>query len=377
MAQMHEKSPIKLSPPPMIFRKQLLDWFEKTGRHDLPWRTDWSPYPIMVSEFMLQQTTVATVIPYFHKFMKTFPTVERLAAAPLDRVLELWSGLGYYARARNLQAAAQMIVKDFGGRMPSTAEDVKTLPGVGRYTAGAILSFAFNKPEPVVDGNVIRVLSRIYGIKENVKDPKTIENIWSIAWQLVPPQGARDYNSALMDLGATVCRPSGPDCLVCPFFNQCWARKHNAQSEIPMASADRPKKTVHVHAALAERKGRWALVQRPAEGLYGGLWEFPSVTAAKSSWTAKEAREAFRQGFGIGCQNLSSLPAVKHVLTHREMFVYPWVISVDETPDKDSAVTLKWTTLEEAEKMGISSLTRKVLLALKNHRGTTRKDLLL
>lgn len=359
----------KLSPSPVSFRKRLLDWHKKSGRHDLPWRSDdWSPYSILVSELMLQQTTVATVIPYFHRFMKAFPNAQKLADAPLDRVMELWSGLGYYARARNLRAAAQMIVKDFSGRMPSTADEVKKLPGVGRYTAGAILSFAFNKPEALVDGNVIRVLSRIYGIRENVKDPKVVEKIWAIAWQIVPPSGARDFNSALMDLGATVCRPSSPDCLVCPFFDACWARKHGAQDEIPVAAADKPRKEIHVHVALAERNGFWALTRRPAKGLYGGLWEFPSVAMAHGS-SQLEITAALEELLSARFYGMKSLPPIKHVLSHREMHLHPWIVKMDSNPAEklNDASTASWRPINEIDKMGISSLTRKMLKALRGH----------
>ncbi|HNG45733.1 MAG TPA: A/G-specific adenine glycosylase, partial [Elusimicrobiota bacterium] len=184
------------------FRSRLLAWYKKHGRHDLPWRKGgWDPYRILVSELMLQQTGVQTVVPYFHRFVKRFPTFKALSRAPQEKVLALWSGLGYYARARNLQKAAQTIVAEHGGRLPRTRAAVEDLSGVGPYTAGALLSFAYNQSEALVDGNVIRVLARVYGIRRNTKEPPVLKKIWDLARSLVPPDGARHFNSALMDLG--------------------------------------------------------------------------------------------------------------------------------------------------------------------------------
>jgi len=344
------------SPAPAVFRRKLLRWYEKAGRHGLPWRNGWSAYHVLVSELMLQQTTVAAVIPYFHRFLKSFPTFKALAAAPLEKVLEHWSGLGYYARARNLQAAAQKIVRDFGGRMPATREEVLSLPGVGPYTAGAILSFAYDKPEALVDGNVIRVISRIHGITENTKAPKILQKIWGVARALVPPEGARHFNSALMDFGATLCRPAAPDCLICPLAADCWARKNGRQNDIPRAEADKPRKKIFVHAALMERDGKVALVRRPDTGLYAGLWEFPGAITPRKSFSINDARKIFEEKWGAPAAGMVRLPAVRHVLSHREMTVAPWVF---QTRSKDPPV--RWFSWKEADGLAVSSLTRKIL----------------
>jgi A/G-specific adenine glycosylase len=362
-----------LSPSPVVFRKALLGWYEKAGRHGLPWRKKWSLYHVLVSEFMLQQTTVATVLPYFDRFLKEFTTLESLAAARLERVLELWSGLGYYARARNLHAAAQRLVNEHGGRLPKDPALVMDLPGVGKYTAGALLSFVHDAPQALVDGNVIRVLSRVYGVTEDVKEPAVVENLWALAWKLVPPSGARHYNSALMDLGAQVCRPSSPDCLVCPLFDPCWARRHGKQEELPRSESAAARKAVHVVTALLRRNGKWALVRRPAKGLYGGLWEFPgetvSGTVADDAWAPRLLQKAL----GAPVRTREALPVVKHVLSHREIHVHPWIceptgvgaLAKGKAVVADGEGESGWYTLREIERMAISSLTRRVVERLK------------
>jgi A/G-specific adenine glycosylase len=345
-----------LTPSPVEFRRVLLAWHERSGRHDLPWRGTFSPYRVLVSEFMLQQTTVSTVLPYFRRFMDAFPTLKDLAEAPAERVMELWSGLGYYARARNLHAAARALTDAHGGRLPETREAVEDLPGVGRYTAGALLSFAYDKAEALVDGNVIRVLARIYGIQEDTKDPKVQERIWSLAWALVPPKGARHFNSALMDLGATLCRPAGPDCLVCPFFKTCWARRHGKEDEIPAVGADRPKKEMHRHVGLLRHGGRWALVRRPDKGLYAGLWEFPAVEGGPADGAAAVAA-GLSKAVGVPVTLAKSLPGFTQVLSHRLMHLHPWLGEAAGAPAAAHSPS-------EIEGMAIASYTRRLLSLL-------------
>jgi A/G-specific adenine glycosylase len=350
-------------PSPVLVRRKLLGWYKKQGRHDLPWRGAFNPYHVLVSEFMLQQTTVSTVIPYFHRFMEAFPTVEALAAAPLERVMELWSGLGYYARARNLHASARLLVEKYRGHLPATREEVEELPGVGRYTAGALLSFIHDKPEALVDGNVIRVISRLYGIQEDVKDPKTQEKIWAVAWKLVPPkggvreEGARHFNSALMDFGATVCRPSGPDCLVCPLFAECWARRNGKEEELPRVALDRPKKQIVLHAGLISLDGRWSLARRPPKGLYANMWEFPTVELPARAPESDVAR-ALEKALGTPLALERRLPSISHTLTHREISLHPWRGTAPSAGDGP------WFTAPDIARMAVSSLTRKLLSLL-------------
>jgi A/G-specific adenine glycosylase len=347
---------------PALFRSRLLAWYKKNGRHDLPWRKGgWDPYRILVSELMLQQTGVQTVIPYFHRFLKRFPTFEALARAPQEKVLALWSGLGYYARARNLQKAAQTIVAEHGGRLPRTRAAVEDLSGVGPYTAGALLSFAYDQPEALVDGNVIRVLARVYGIRRNTKEAPVLKKIWRLARALVPPDGARHFNSALMDLGATVCKPANPDCGACPLATGCWANRNGRASDLPVVGAEGPKKLLHVHAAIVEQGGRWLLRRRPPTGLYAGLWEFPGLEFKDSPPAAQVAR-FLRERFRAAPSSPRPLPALRHTLSHREIVVHPWRCKLEKT-----AGGHRWFPAKDIDRLAISSLTRRVWQQVRFH----------
>lgn len=311
---------------------------------------------------MLQQTTVATVIPYFHRFVRRFPTLATLAAAPLQKVLELWSGLGYYARARNLHRAAQILVRDHGGRMPRTREAVESLPGVGPYTAGAVLSFAFDQRAALVDGNVIRVLARVYGVRENTKAAPVLKRLWALATVLTPPGGARHYNSALMDLGATVCRPAAPDCARCPLTKDCWARRNGRVADLPRTGADPAKKQLYWHAALIEKDGRWFLRRRPPAGLYAGLWEFPGLEFVKPP-PRKDIPRLFEERFGARPRSPRAPAPLRHALSHREIALFPWVCEpVGASADG------RWFRAGEIPRLAVSSLTRRVW-------GHARRDL--
>jgi A/G-specific adenine glycosylase len=325
---------------------------------------------------MLQQTTVAAVLPYYRRFLAKFPDAKKLSAAPLERVLEVWSGLGYYARARNLHAAVKTVVKDREGRWPYTADALRALPGVGPYTAGAVLSFAFNKAEAVVDGNVVRVLSRVYGVREDVKDPRTQARLWALARALVPPGGGRDFNNAIMDLGATVCRPAAPECRACPLHGACAARKQGAQGAIPFASAAKPRLKIHVHAGLVEDGRRWALARRPAGGLYGGLWEFPGRIFSGPRAGKKQVSAALEKLLRRKLTLTRRLPPVRHVLSHREMYVHPWIgkaaargtarAGAGRTPR--APVSISWRPFSDMDRMAISSLTRRLAALLPGFR---------
>ncbi len=352
---------------PGYFQQRLLSWFAKNGRHDLPWRKTWSGYHVLVSELMLQQTTVSAVIPYFHRFLKKFPSLKSLANARVDQVLALWSGLGYYARARNLHKAAQKIQTDFHGQMPNTRQEVESLPGVGPYTAGAILSFAFNKSEALVDGNVIRVFARIFGIRENMKDPKNTKRIWDIAQKMIHPTKARVYHSALMDFGATMCRPDSPDCVHCPFLKNCRAYAGNMQDEIPVLLSDRPKRPLHLSVGIVRCGDKYALIKRPDKGLYAGLWEFPSIELGKNKVFPVIGHESvtalFMRFFKMSptppISFVRTLPIVRHTLTHREITAHPW-LGLCHQPIK----SLTWRKISDINKMAISSLTRKIQSAV-------------
>lgn len=265
------------------YADRLLEWYDLCKR-DLPWRRTKDAYRIWVSEIMLQQTRVETVIPYYERFMDKFPTAIALAEAPESEVLKAWEGLGYYSRARNLQAAVREVQEQYGGQVPDTPEHVASLKGVGPYTAGAILSIAFNRPEPAVDGNVMRVLSRFFLLEDDIAKPSTRVRIERVARELIPDGRAGDFNQALMELGATVCTPKSPHCLTCPVMEHCAARLAGREHELPLKTKAKPPRPEQRLVALVEGEGEHAgrvlIRQRPGSGLLARLWELPHVLAA-------------------------------------------------------------------------------------------------
>lgn len=304
----------------------LLAWLPRV-RRDLPWRRRRDPYAVWVSEIMLQQTQVATVIPYFERWLARFPDIASLAAASQDTLLKAWEGLGYYARARNLQHAAQAVMARHGGVLPSRREALLALPGIGRYTAGAILSLAFGQAEPVLDGNVRRVLCRVYDIASDPAAPATERELWSLAGNLVQaaPEGqAGDLNEALMELGALVCVPGQPACSACPLAGVCLAQARGVQAERPVTAKRAPTPHYTVAAALVlDDAGRYLIARRPTHGLLGGLWEFPS-TPAEASGTGQRAQEslpdflvrAVDERLGIQIAAGARLGQISHAYTH-------------------------------------------------------------
>ena len=260
-------------------RQRLLEWYGE-ARRDLPWRADRDAYRILVSEFMLVQTTVAAVIPYYERFLRRFPDVRSLAEADEQEVLKAWEGLGYYRRARQLRAAAQQVVATHGGTIPDDAEAVRALPGVGPYIAGAVLSFAFDRSEPIVEANSQRVLVRLLALRDDLKSAPVRGRIWQAAARLVPPVRAGDFNQALMDLGATVCTPRQPSCLLCPVAPLCRARRLGLQDAIPRTSPKPPPAAVAEACAVVSQRGRILIVQRGPGRLWERFWEFPTVHIA-------------------------------------------------------------------------------------------------
>ncbi|NIK80326.1 A/G-specific adenine glycosylase [Paenibacillus castaneae] len=276
------------------FSTELLSWYRLVKR-DLPWRTNRDPYRVWVSEIMLQQTRVDTVIPYYNTFMSKFPTVEALAAAPETEVLKCWEGLGYYSRARNLQAGAKEVVERYGGIVPDDKASVAGLKGVGPYTSGAIMSIAFNRPEPAVDGNVMRVLSRYFCLEDDIAKPSTRIGIEKLAASLIPEGAAGDFNQALMELGALVCTPKSPSCLPCPVMEHCAARLNGRETELPIKTKAKPPRPEFRAAAIVagsgENKGKILVRQRPATGLLAQMWELPHLllTPDKANWLDEKA----------------------------------------------------------------------------------------
>ena len=292
-----------------LLQRKLLGWYRRSHR-DLPWRRSRDPYRIWLSETMLQQTRVETVIPYYDRFLERFPTVEALACADEEDVLRHWAGLGYYARARNLKRAAEAIVRDHGGELPREAEVLATLPGVGPYTVGAIRSIAYRERAALVDGNVARVFSRLLA-----RPRLSSSTLWSIAWELVPEKRADLFNQALMELGATVCTPRKPACVRCPLRDVCRARDLGRAEDFPEPRSRTQPRRVEGLAGVLESRGRILLLRRPSRGLLGGLWETPTSEGSSPG----ELVAALEERTGIRARPAGELGRVRHLFTHRAL----------------------------------------------------------
>ncbi len=307
-----------------LFSDRLLSWFDKQGRHDLPWQKNPTAYRVWISEIMLQQTQVVTVIPYFERFMKTFPDVNALASANMDDVLHHWTGLGYYARARNCHKAAKLIVEECQGHFPSSLDEMMALPGIGRSTAGAILSLACEKRHPILDGNVKRVLSRYHGIEGWPGKKKVEKELWSYAELHTPTESVRDYTQAIMDLGATVCSRRHPACDICPLTKSCFAKKMERQHDFP---GSKPKKVIPnketVFAIIENAKGEVLLQQRPATGIWGGLWCFPEFSSDESIATKIEKQ------YGFNIEQQIEYKSFKHTFSHFHLMIKPVHIKLE------------------------------------------------
>jgi len=291
----------------------LLAWYARAGR-DLPWRNTRDPYRIWLSEIMLQQTGVGAVIPYYERFLAVYPTVAALARAKVEEVVELWAGLGYYSRARNLHAAARTVVERHGGVFPADPAALMALPGVGRSTAGAILSIAFDIPAPILDGNVRRVLCRLFALAEDPRRPAAERKLWSWAEALTSADRPHDYAQAIMDLGATLCTLKNPDCPRCPLAALCQARAQGRERELPLSGKKVAVPTVVQVALLLEQKGSFLVRRRPLSGMLGGLWEFPAAAVAEGSTPLAAARSLLAE---LGLQaTLDETGKVAHAYSH-------------------------------------------------------------
>jgi A/G-specific adenine glycosylase len=303
---------------PKAVRRALLRWY-RANRRDLPWRRSRDPYAIWISEAMLQQTRVETAIPYYHRFLERFPDVEALASADLDDVLGAWAGLGYYTRARNLQKAAKMVVDSHDGALPDDAEALRSLPGVGRYTAGAVASIAFDRPEPVVDGNVIRVLTRLRGIREDVKKTSVVRRLWEEADALVKGKSPGDFNQALMELGATVCSPKAPRCPDCPLVRHCAAHASGDPESLPVKAPKAPPRPVEAVAGWLVRRGKVLAVRRGENGLLAGMWDLPGGELESREDPGDGLARSLRDKVGLAVADAERAGSVEHVFTHRRM----------------------------------------------------------
>jgi A/G-specific adenine glycosylase len=340
------------------FAARLLVWFDEHGRQHLPWQQDPTSYRVWVSEVMLQQTQVATVIPYFERFMERFPTVRTLAEAPVDEVLHLWTGLGYYARARNLRACARALMAQHDGEFPQTLEAVMALPGIGRSTAAAILALSRGVRNPILDGNVKRVLARVFGIAGDPGSAAVLAAMWARAEDCTPVSRVAAYTQAIMDLGATVCTRSRPVCTLCPMSDCCIAAREGRQRELPGRKPRRERPSREATVLIAETgcgAARAVLLERrPAPGIWGGLWSLPQfdTEAAALEWCRREVGEADAA--------TEMLPPIDHAFTHFDLRLNPIRVTCRGNALKDSGSDRQWYSLEHPSRIGLPQPIRRL-----------------
>ncbi|MDE0088864.1 MAG: A/G-specific adenine glycosylase [Candidatus Poribacteria bacterium] len=351
----------QITESPQEFREALLTWFKKYQRK-LPWRGIDEPYRIWVSEVMLQQTQVKKVVDYYERFIERFPNVKQLAAAPLQDVLKVWEGLGYYARARNLHKAAQFIIKEFDGEIPKDYATFRKLPGVGDYSAAAVHSIAFNKPYAAVDGNIKRVLARLYLIDAPINEASSAKHFQRKADDLLDQDEPGLFNQAMMELGATVCRPQSPTCLVCPVNMFCDAFHSARQDEFPHRRKTKPTPEHHIAACVIYKASKVLIVQRPLDGLLGGLWEFPNGQIGENETAEDACIRHITDVVNLSVTNVKYLTRVKHAFTHFKI-----VVDVFQCDYLLGEVTLngpinaKWVTLTALQDYPLPRATHKFL----------------
>jgi A/G-specific adenine glycosylase len=361
--QRHWSPAISLADPSKI-RAALARWYRREAR-DLPWRRTRDPYRIWVSEIILQQTRVDQGLPYYERFIATFPTVESLATAPLDKVLKAWEGLGYYTRARNMHAAAQRVVRDYGGRMPERAELLQLLPGIGRYTAAAIASSAFDEQVASVDTNIMRVLARLFRIEGCIDDVPVQREVWALAESLVPRKGAGDYNQAVMELGATICVARGPACDLCPVSAWCEARQAGLQDVIPLRRKKAPPAKREMVSAAIRRGDAYLLVRRPDSGLLGGLWEFPAFELDAASAPGRYLEQCCMEALGVSVKAGGVVSVVQHAYTHFKLTMTVYACRyVGGEPAPQTHTQWAWVRKEALSEYALHKAQQKVLAAL-------------
>ncbi|MEW5959701.1 MAG: A/G-specific adenine glycosylase [Chloroflexota bacterium] len=347
-------------------RSDLLAWYRR-HRRDLPWRGESAPYRIWISEVMLQQTQVATVIPYYHRFLERFPTLTDLAAASLDEVLKAWEGLGYYARARHLHQAAIKIVAEYAGRLPASYAELRRLPGFGEYTAGAVASIAFGEPAPAIDGNVKRVLARLLAIDTDLSRNPAAQKVKETARALVDPNAPGDWTQALIELGATVCTPQAPKCLLCPLNELCRARLQGIERELPLKPAKKALPHYDVTAAVIRHNGKILIAQRPLEGMLGGLWEFPGGKRQAGETLSECLRREIREELGLETEVEQPIISVKHSYTHFKITLHAFHCRLaGGQPQKLGVADWRWVTLAETGAFSFPRADLKIIAALRS-----------
>ncbi len=348
---------------PSQFQRKLLSWYH-LNRRPLPWRLDGNPYRIFVVEVMLQQTQIKTVLPYYERWMSTFPDVYALAKAPLDKVLKLWEGLGYYTRARNLHKAAKMIVEQFDGRIPSDLETLRSLPGIGRYTAGAIASIAYQKPVPLVDGNVFRVFARLFNCKDDISKPDTQKKFYELATGLVPEQEPGNFNQALMELGSLVCSPDAPNCPACPVKSLCISLKVGNPLELPVKANGLKIKKMEMVVGLLENGNRILVRRRPPSGIWGGLWELPGAVRKKGESLEDALSAEFQNEIGVALTIERKIKPIEHRFTHRFAKIHPFECKLANGFEPKKNTGLKWANRSALKKLSFPVPHQKILSSI-------------
>lgn len=342
-----------------LFVASLLAWYAQQGR-DLPWRNTRDPYRIWLAEIMLQQTTVAAVIDYYQRFLDNFPTLERLAAAPQQTVIDLWAGLGYYSRARNLHATARQVVENYAGIFPQTVVELQSLPGVGRSTAGAIAALAFEQRAPILDGNVRRVLCRLCALQQPARSAAAEKQLWAWSDALTPAEQVHDYTQAIMDLGATVCVPRNPLCEACPVAELCLARGQGLEQRLPLKQARKALPVRHEATLLIEVEGRYPVRRRPVEGFLGGLWEFPHLSIGQEE-QAEEKLKFLLQDFGLSGVP-EQLGRVQHLYSHFRLVTDVYRVSATRLPAVGET-GYRWVTPAELAELALHGAHKKVFMS--------------
>ncbi len=345
--------------------RKLLAWYEKEKRM-LPWRETADPYRIWISEIMLQQTQVDTVVPYYHRFLTHFPTLEALAGASLQEVLKVWENMGYYSRARHLHAAAGEIIRKFNGRIPADHEDLLSLPGIGDYTAGAILSIAYGQKVPAIDGNVRRILSRLFAIREPLDRPDVKRRLHEIAAALVPRQKPGHFNQALMDLGATVCKAGEAVCSLCPVNAHCQAKKLGLQEMLPFVKKKSPiPHRREAAAVIRNREGQVLMVQRPAKGLLASLWKFPGGFLHQDAGNKEQLQQLVREELGVPISVGAELATVDHAYTHFRVTLSAYEARIcGHAPPMTGSPLRQWISLNDLNKWPLAKVERLIIKAL-------------
>ena len=348
------------------FHQALLSWYKQTQR-DLPWRRSRDPYAIWVSEIMLQQTQVQTVIPYFNKFMEQFPTIAALAEADINQVLKAWEGLGYYSRARNLHKAAQMILSDFSGALPQSVSQLKKIPGIGAYTAAAILSIAFNEAVPAVDGNIKRVFSRLKMLKLPINQATSLQKFQNLAAELMNNSEPGQYNQALMELGALICKPQQPACEKCPVSNFCLAYENETVAHFPIVLKKAKVPTQNIAIGVVLKEDSFLITQRKLSGLLGGLWEFPGGKIEQNEEAKTACIREIREETNLKIEVISHLTTVKHAYTHFKIVMEVFLCQyLSGEVQLTGPVDYNWVTYAQFNDYAFPGANHKFLPLLQN-----------